>query len=82
MTARRTQRVDEPTLLDLLMKGDYAGFAKLTGATVDEIERALDGWDDRDDALDDDEDDDCFFGEEEEDGEDGDAFALWPSDPE
>jgi hypothetical protein len=74
MTARRTQRVDEATLLDLLMKGDYAGFAKLTGATVDEIERALDGWDDRYDALDDEEDDDCFF-DEEEDGEDGDASA-------
>jgi hypothetical protein len=78
MTARRTQRVDEAMLLDLLMKGDYAGFAKLTGATVDEVERALDGWDDRHDALDDEEDDNCFFDEEEDDGEDGDAFA-WRS---
>jgi Ran GTPase-activating protein (RanGAP) involved in mRNA processing and transport len=84
MAARRTQRADEATLLDLLMKGDYAGFAKLTGSTVDEIERALDGWRDRYDALDDNEADDWFFGEEEdeqedeedeEDEEDGDAFA-------
>jgi hypothetical protein len=77
MTARRTHRVDEATLLDLLMKGDYAGFAELTGATVDEIERALDGWDDRYDTLDDEEEDDCFFNEE-KDGEDGDALAWRP----
>jgi len=79
MAARRTQRADEATLLDLLMKGDYAGFAKLTGSTVEEVERALDGWRDRDDALGDDEDDDWSFDEEEdeeeEDEEDGDAFA-------
>jgi hypothetical protein len=74
MAARRTQRADEATLLDLLMKGDYAGFAKLTGSTVEEVERALDGWRDRDDALGDDEDDDWSF-DEEEDEEDGDAFA-------
>lgn len=82
MTARRTQRVDEATLLDLLMKGDYAGFAKLTGCTVEEIERRLYGMDDHHGALDDDEDDDGFFDEEdeEEDGEDEDAFA-WRRPP-
>ena len=74
MTARRTQRADEATLLDLLMKGDYAGFAKLTGFTVEQIERTLDGRNDHDDALDDDEEDD-YFSDEEEDWEDGDAFA-------
>jgi hypothetical protein len=74
MTARRKERVDEATLLDLLMKGDYAGFAKLTGCTVEEIERTLHGMDDHYGALDDDEDDNCFF-DEEEDGEDVDAFA-------
>jgi hypothetical protein len=74
MTARRRQRVDEATLLDLLMKGDYAGFAKLTGYTVDQIERTLDGRDSDYDALEDDEDDeddDCFSDEE----EDGRALA-------
>jgi hypothetical protein len=79
MTARRTQRVDEATLLDLLMKGDYAGFAKLTGYTVEEVERRLYGMDDHDGALDE-EDDDGFFEEEEEDGEDGDASA-WRRPP-
>lgn len=87
MTARRTQRADEATLLDLLMNGDYAGFAKLTGYTVEEIERRLDGRDGHYDAFDDDEDDDGFFDEEDEeneeneeneegDGEDADAFAC------
>ena len=79
MAARRTQRVDEETLLDLLVKGDYAAFAKLTGFTVDQIERRLDGREDHDDALDADEDDDCFF-DEEEDDEDGDALA-WRQRP-
>jgi len=81
MTARRTQRVDEATLLDLLMKGDYAGFAKLTGYTVEEIERRLYGMDDHDGALDD-EDDEGFLDEEdeEEDGEDEDACA-WRRPP-
>ena len=74
MTARRARRVDEATLLDLLMKEDYAGFAKLTGFTVEQIERMLEGRDDRYDTLDDDEEDGYFFAEE-EDGEDGDAFA-------
>jgi hypothetical protein len=74
MTARRKQRVDEAMLLDLLMKEDYAGFAKLTGFTVEQIERTLDGRNDHDDALDDDEEDD-YFSDEEEDWEDGDAFA-------
>jgi len=69
MTVRRTQRVDEATLLDLLMKGDYARFAKLTGYTVDQIERMLDGEDDDYDALDDD-DDYIFDGEK-----DGDTRA-------
>jgi hypothetical protein len=73
MTARRTHPVDEAMLLDLLLKGDYAGFAKLTGYTVDQIERMLEGRDDQYGALDD-EGDDCFF-DEEEDGEDEDAFA-------
>jgi hypothetical protein len=74
MTARRTQRVDEATVIDLVMKGDYAGLAKLTGFTVDQIERKLDGRDDHYDALDDDEDDDLFF-DEVDDDEDGDALA-------
>jgi hypothetical protein len=60
MTARRRQRVDEATLIDLLMKNDYAGFAKLTGLTVEEIEHKLDGRDDQYDPLDDDEPDDFF----------------------
>jgi hypothetical protein len=76
MTARRTQPVDEAMLLDLLMKGDYAGFSKVTGYTVDQIERMLNGMDDHD-ALDDEEDDDCFFDEEEDDEDDEDAFARW-----
>jgi len=71
MTTRRTQRVDETTVIDLVMKGDYAGLAKLTGFTVEQIELTLDGRDDDYDALDDDEDDDCFFNEvDDEDGED------------
>jgi hypothetical protein len=74
VTARRTHRVDEATLLDLLMKGDYAGFAKLTGFTVEQIERTLEGRDDPYDSLDDDEEGDYFFGEEEDEG-DADAFA-------
>ena len=37
------------------------GLAELTGFTVDEIERQLDGRDDQYDALDDGEDDDFFF---------------------
>jgi hypothetical protein len=77
MTARRTQPVDEAMLLDLLMKGDYAGFSKVTGYTVDQIERMLNGMDDQYDALDDEEDDDCFFDEEEDDEDDEDAFARW-----
>jgi hypothetical protein len=77
MTARRTQPVDEALLLDLLMKGDYTGFAKLTGYTVEQIERTLHGMDDRFDALDDEEDDDSFFDffDEEDDDEDEDTFA-------
>jgi hypothetical protein len=66
MTARRTQRVDEATLLELLVKGDYAGFGKLTGFTIDQIERTLDGRDDHYGAFGDDEDDGCFFDEEED----------------
>jgi hypothetical protein len=61
MTARRARRVDEATLIDLVMKNDYAGLAKLTGFTVDEIERQLDGGDDQYDALDDGEGDEFFF---------------------
>ena len=61
MTARRARRVDEAALIDLVIKNDYAGLAKLTGFTVDEIERQLDGRDDQYDALDDDECDDFFF---------------------
>ena len=78
MTARHTQPVDEALLLDLLMKGDYTGFAKLTGYTVEQIERTLHGMDDHFDALDDEEDDASFFDEEEDDeeeDEDEDAFA-------
>jgi hypothetical protein len=63
MAPRRTQRADEATLLDLLMKGDYAGFAKLTGYTIDEIKRTLDGRDDDNDAH---EDDDWFLDEEDD----------------
>jgi len=74
MTARRAQRVDETTVLGLLMKGDYAGLAKLTGFTVDQIERTLDEWDDHYNALDDDEDDDCFFDEVDD---DEDAASCW-----
>jgi hypothetical protein len=79
MTARRTQRVDETTVIDLVMKRDYAGLAKLTGFTVEQIERRFDAIDDDYDALDvdhddDDEADDCFF-DEMDDDEDGDAFA-------
>jgi hypothetical protein len=74
MTARRARRVDETTVIDLLMKGDYAGLAELTGFTVDQIERTLDGIDDGYDALDDGEDDDCFF-DEMGDDEDGDALV-------
>lgn len=69
MTARRRKRVDEATLIDLLMKNDYAGFAKLTGLTVDEIERKLDGRDDQYDALDDDEGD--FFDMADDDDDEG-----------
>ena len=61
MTARRARRVDEATLIDLVMKNDYVGLAKLTGFTVDEIERQLDGRDDQYDALDDGEGDDFLF---------------------
>jgi hypothetical protein len=84
MTAGRTQRVGEATVLDLVMKGDYAGLAKLAGVTVDQIERMLEGVDDDYDALDDGEEDDTgFFDEEDddeddkddEDDEDGDALA-------
>jgi hypothetical protein len=77
MTARRTPRVDETTVLDLVMKGDYEGLAKLTGYTVEQIERTFDEIADVYDALDvDDVDDvdDRFFGEMDDD-EDGDAFA-------
>lgn len=69
MTARRRKRVDEATLIDLLMKNDYAGFARLTGLTVDEIERKLDGRDDQYDALDDDEGD--FFDMADDDDDEG-----------
>jgi hypothetical protein len=61
MTARRARRADEATLIDLVMKNDYVGLANLTGFTVDEIERQIDGRDDQYDALDDDEGDDFFF---------------------
>ncbi len=74
MAARHTQRTDETTVLDLLMKGDYAGLAKLTGVTVDQLERMLDGSDDPYDALDDD-DEDGEDGEEDGDDEDGDGLA-------
>ena len=60
MTARRTQRVDEATVIDLLTRGDYARLATLTGFTVDQIERTLDGRDDHYDALEDDEDEDAL----------------------
>jgi hypothetical protein len=72
MTAERKERVDEATLLDLLMKGDYAAFAKLTGCTVDQIERTLDGMDDYYDTPE--EDEDRFFGELGD--EEGEAEAL------
>jgi hypothetical protein len=65
--------VDETTVIDLLMKGDYAGLAKLTGFTVDQIERTLEGMDDHYDALD---DDDCFF-DEVDDDEDGEDVLAW-----
>jgi hypothetical protein len=65
MTAQRKERVDEATLLDLLMKGDYAAFAKLTGSTVEQVERALDGMEDHYDALDDEEDEFSFFDDDE-----------------
>jgi hypothetical protein len=60
MTARRTRRtrrVDETTVIDLVMNGDYKGLAQLTGVTVDQIERMLDETGHEYDALDDDEDD-------------------------
>jgi hypothetical protein len=80
MAARRTQRVDEATLFDLLMKGDYAGFAKVTGYSVDQVERLLHGRDRHFDEPDndEDEDDDRFFDDDED--EDGDAFA-WQHRP-
>jgi hypothetical protein len=71
MTVRRRQRVDEATLIELLMKNDYAGLAKLTGSTIEEIERQLDGRDDQYDVLDDDEGDDFFFDEADDDDEEG-----------
>jgi hypothetical protein len=71
MAVRRTQRLDESTVLGLLVKGDYAGLAKLTGLTVDQIERTLDGRDD-DDPFDDDDDDDFFFGDGDGDGDEDD----------
>jgi|HubBroStandDraft_4_1064222.scaffolds.fasta_scaffold317418_2 hypothetical protein len=67
MTARRARRVDETTVIDLVMKGDYAGLAQLTGFTVDQIERTFDGMDDGYDTLDEDEDDDRFFDERDDD---------------
>jgi hypothetical protein len=73
MTARRTQRADEATLLDLLAKGDYAGLAKLTGYTIDEIKRTLEGRDD--DALEDEEDDPWFLDEDDDEEEDEGALA-------
>lgn len=81
MTTRRAQRADEATLIDLLTKGDYAGFAKLTGYTIDEIKRTLDGRDDDNDALEDDEDDedDDWFLDDEEDDEDALAWRRRPS---
>ena len=60
MTVRRKRPVDEATLLDLLMKGDVAGFAKVTGSTVQQVERMLNDLGDRDE-FDDDEDEDYFF---------------------
>jgi hypothetical protein len=78
MTARRTQRADEATLLDLLTKGDYAGLARLTGYTIDETKRTLDGRDDDNDELEDDEDDDWFL-DDEEDDEDALAWRRRPS---
>ena len=74
MTARRTRLGNETTVIDLVMKGDYAGLAKLTGFTVEQIERTFDEMGDVYDTLGDDEDDDCFF-DEMDDDEDGDAFA-------
>jgi hypothetical protein len=77
MTARRTPRVDETTVLDLVMKGDYEGLAKLTGYTVEQIERTFDEIADVYDALDVDDvdDDNGRFFDEMDDDEDGDAFA-------
>jgi len=76
MAARRTQRVDEATLFDLLMKGDYAGFAKVTGYPVDQVQRLLD---DSDRHYDDD-DDDIFFDDDDDEDEGEDVFA-WRQRP-
>jgi hypothetical protein len=58
MTGRRKPSIDEGTLVDLLIKGDFAGFAKLTGSTMQQAERML---------HEDDEDDDFFRDEYDED---------------
>jgi hypothetical protein len=76
MTARRGQPVDEATLLGLLIRGDLAGFAKLTGTTVQEVERMLDPGYDPYDELDDEEDEDFFEDEDEDEDEMG-----WRSPP-
>jgi hypothetical protein len=60
VTVRRKRPVDEATLLGLLMKGDFAEFAKVTGSTVQQVERMLNDLDDRDE-FEDDEDEDYFF---------------------
>ncbi len=39
MTVRRRRPLDEATLLGLLMKGDFAEFARVTGSTVQQVER-------------------------------------------
>jgi hypothetical protein len=65
MTVRRKPPVDEATLLGLLMKGDFAGFAKVTGSTVQQVERMLNDLDGRDE-FEDDEDEDFFSGDYEE----------------
>jgi hypothetical protein len=75
MTARRNRPVAETTVLDLVMKGDYEGLAKLTGFTIEQIERTFEGMDDDYDALTDAEDEeDRFFGEVDDD-EAGNACA-------
>jgi hypothetical protein len=84
---RRTRRVDETTVIDLVMKGDYEGLAQLTGVTVDQLERLLDETgreyhalnDDDDDGfpveMDDDWDGDWDKDDQHEDDEHGDALA-------